>query len=331
MNRKLTFQLSVSMLLSAGSLHALDIGDIVDELWPKGRKDSGGLSFNAPSGSASSGVFDVVTFNVDGLPKIIGGNSNGDMSRIGEILKQKGYDILALQEVFTKTKHDRLLDELNPSVYPYRSNHHRGSRTTFGDGLLRFSRFAFDKSNDVFARKRWDKCAGDLEDYLVDGENPDCLTEKGFSMASTYVNAGFVIDVYNLHQDAGGDGDSLKAKAKNMAQLAEYINAKSAGNVVIVAGDFNLEWGAGKPAEHRVIIESFTAATGLTFACVETTGSLDGCEAKFNKPDHIAYKSNGAYRLQVTALDYELDFVDAGGYDLSDHWPLRAEFAWIKN
>ncbi len=320
--------LGVVFAFSVNVANAQDIADIAEELWPQGDKNSGGLDFSAPTGSAASGTFTITTYNVDGFPNSIGGNSNGEFSEIAEILESSALDLVLFQELFTKTKHSRLLDNITTGTYPYRSDHFRGTRTTFGDGLLRMSRFAFDKSSPSFSRVQWDQCAGDLDDYLIDGENPDCLTEKGFTMTRTYIDAELVIDVYNLHGDAGQDAASLAVKALSMAQLADYIDTNSAGNVVVVAGDFNLNWGEGKPAEHRQIIEQFIADTGVTFACVEITGSLDDCSEVYYKPDHITYKGNDVYDIVTLSLDYLDTFVDDDGDDLSDHLPLRALLQW---
>ncbi|MCP4132103.1 MAG: hypothetical protein GY754_14100 [bacterium] len=324
------FILCLVFVLAIPAAYALDIGDLFSELWPKGNKDSGGLDYSAPVGSADSGSFNVTSFNVDGFPKTIGGNSNSEFKQIAIILEDLGLDLVVFQELFTKTKHSKLKDKTTTGTYPYRSKHFRGTRTSFGDGLLRYSTFPFDKSSSGFDRVQWKKCAGDLDDYLIDGENPDCLTEKGFTMSRTDIDADLSIDVYNLHGDAGRDNDSLDVKAVNMSQFADYINTNSAGNVVVVAGDFNLGWGDGKPEEHREIIDQFIADTGVTFACEVVTGSIDNCSNEFNKPDHIVYKDNDEYSLSVASLFYRSEFVDDDGDDLSDHWAMTAEFVWEK-
>ena len=317
---------AVGLVLSTLGCALSGASNFLTEVAPVGLADSGGIEY-APSTEpgADIGMFNVTTYNIDGFPEIIGGNSNAETEAIAAELEALALDIIVFQEVFTETKHGIYRDQTSTAVYPYRSPHFRGTSVSFGDGLVRYSRFPFN--NEDFVRIRWDECSGDLFGYLLGlYGNPDCNTEKGFTLARTEINAELVIDVYNLHNDAGQDEGSIAAKAASMVQLADYINTESAGNVVIVAGDFNLGWSSNEA--HRDIIEQFLLDSGLTFACVETTGSLDNCNDEFDFPDHIGYKNNDAYQLTVLSLSHLLTLVDENGKDLSDHKALMAEFAW---
>jgi endonuclease/exonuclease/phosphatase family metal-dependent hydrolase len=321
---------SVVTYITVTPAKAANITDIISELWPKGDKSSGGLDYSAPTDTAISGSFNLTTYNVDGFPHSIGGNTTSDATSIAQKMEEMGLDIIVMQELFEKTKHTKFVNNITTDTYPYRSYHFRGTRTTFGDGLLRFSRFPFDDSSNGFDRVQWKNCAGDLTDYILNGYNPDCLTEKGFTFARIDITTEFSIDLYNLHNDAGRDDDSVEVKEESMEQLAEYINKNSADNVVIVAGDFNLSWVEGKSNSdwHQEIFENFLESTGVQMACVEITGSMEGCNNDFYKPDHILYRGNNEYNLYLADLTHLDEFVDEDGDDLSDHLPLHAEFVW---
>jgi hypothetical protein len=96
--------------------------------------------------------------------------------------------------------------------------------------------------------------------------------------------------------------------------------------VVVIAGDFNMQW--RESLEHRQIMEQFLAATGITLACVEVTGSMDNCNNDFDFPDHIGYRNNNSYALTFLSLEHIPELIDGNGVDLSDHKALKAEIAW---
>ncbi|MCO7223359.1 endonuclease/exonuclease/phosphatase family protein [Pleionea sp. CnH1-48] len=300
-----------------------DIPGLVSDLWPKGKKNSGGKTFSPEDIPMNNqGEFSVVTYNVDGFPHSIGGNKNSEFKAIVKILNTLPIDILVMQELFIKDKHSKVKDHLSDTQYPYRSKHFRGNRVSFGDGLLRVSQLPFDNAHG-FVRSEWPSC------YDI-----DCYTEKGFTFQRHYLSKDLTVDVYNLHNDAGGQEGDIKAKKKAMAALANFINANSDGNAIIVAGDYNLGWhdpeSRPKAEEFRVIIEDFLAATNLTFACEAVTGNLDTCTHVFNKPDHIAFRGNNKISLEAIDLNYLDNFKDNSGKDLSDHWPLEARFYWTR-
>ena len=327
--KKLLSTITMAALLTIPTLACkFNVTNFLQELNPTGDKDSGGLNY-APSQipADTSGSFNITTYNIDGFPDYIGGNSNTNATAIAGILETLALDIVVFQEVFTVTKHNIFTTNTTTATYPYRSNHFRGTNISFGDGLMQYSRFPFDKTTAGFNRVRWAKCSGDLIGYLLGlYANPDCQTEKGFTMSQTEITEDLVIDLYNLHMDAGGDPASVEARTVSMAQLADYINTVSLGHVVVIAGDFNLEW--SDSPENRQIMEQFLADTGITLACVAMTGSLDNCNNNFNFPDHIGYRNNDSFALTFLSLEHIPELIDENGEDLSDHKALKAEIAW---
>ncbi len=312
------------------------------EFWPKGHKDTNGYDYNESGAPAytdsTSGNFDVVVYNVDGFPKCIGGNSNDDFKSLLAELESADYNIVLMQEVFSKTKHGYLRDEgrISKAAYPYRSKHWRGTRTSYGDGLVRLSDFPFDmdsRDDDDYSLatnefEEYNKCNGDLTD-----NNPDCMTEKGFSVAVHEITEGFNVHVYNTHMDAGSDNADVNAREAQFEQLATFINTYSSEAVVIVGGDFNTKWDDHSKAEdHKAIWEAFIETTGIRLACQDLiTGdddSIANCDYAYRaSTDQIGYINRDAV-FTLTLESYgELDnFIE-----LSDHEPTRASFSWVKN
>jgi exonuclease III len=310
---------------------------ILTEAWETGWNHSGSLEYTGPlSPAAHSGTFNVMTYNIDGFPKAMGGNSSEDTKSISAILESLALDIVVFQEDFTK--HDELISNFTTATYPYRTAHWKGTATTFGDGLATVSKFPFNYWD--YNKAQWDQCGGTLQELVLGtSSHPDCMTEKGFSMVTLDIDEGLQIDLYNLHQDAGGDSNSLAAKQTNMAQLAEYINTHSAGKVIIVAGDFNMKLGSltsAKERTHLSIWIDFLNNTGLSVLCMEVYKNWDDCDvAGFDKPDHILFKGNSEYDLYALTIEHAAEFGEINKIDnengLSDHYPIKGAFYWEKN
>ena len=311
--------------------------NILTEAWETGWSHSGSLEYTGPlSPAAHSGTFNVMTYNIDGFPKAMGGNSSEDTKSISAILESLALDIVVFQEDFTK--HDELISNFTTATYPYRTAHWKGTATTFGDGLATVSKFPFNYWD--YNKAQWDQCGGTLQELVLGtSSHPDCMTEKGFSMVTLDIDEGLQIDLYNLHQDAGGDSNSLAAKQNNMAQLAEYINTHSAGKVIIVAGDFNMKLGSltsAKERTHLSIWIDFLNNTGLSVMCMEVYKNWNDCDADgFDKPDHILFKGNNEYDLYALTIEHAAEFGEINKIDnengLSDHYPIKGAFYWEKN
>lgn len=135
----------------------------------------------------ASGKFDVLTYNVAGLPAVINGNDEpGDKKTnarlIGAAMAKERFDIVHMQEDF------------NYHAYIYSTDTHPVRTPTsggvpFGDGLNTLSNYNYTK----FTRTTWKRCS------LNSG---DCLTPKGFSFM-VIPTIGFELHLYNLHSDAG--------------------------------------------------------------------------------------------------------------------------------
>jgi endonuclease/exonuclease/phosphatase family metal-dependent hydrolase len=269
-----------------------------------GYSSSGSVAFEMPKALAeTTGQFSVLTYNVHGFPKFIQGVIEAEMTRISELIESWDIDMVGIQEDWVT--HEELISQLSTTTYPYRTDHYCGTPTTFGDGLAIFSGFAFDP--DAAVRYQFNACDGTLMEY-IEGEinSPDCATEKGFSMARIYVANDFVVDFYTLHHNTGGNYD---VNSTNMEQVVDYMAENSAGNAIVLTGDFNM-------GSTDTVMEDFANNNGFTFVC-EEVGVSCGI-------DMILYKGNSQFELSAVSQE-KLD-----DEDISDHDPRKAVIQWEK-
>ena len=265
--------------------------------------------------AAPGGTLTVLTYNVAGLPDLIsGGNPAKNTKTIGE--RVNAYDVVNVQEDFNYHA-----DLYSTDRHPYRTP--TSGPVLIGSGLNTMSNHPFTG----LTRVKWNSCHG-----------WDCFTPKGFTLKRLQLADGAVVDLYNVHANAGSAEPDLAARRSNIDQLAAYITQHSAGNAVIVAGDTNTRY----TREGDNIRDLLTAA-GLTDAWVEAerdgvppaAGSpalvcddaavTDDCEVV----DKILFRDGGSVRLRLTGYSNEnARFRTADDTMLSDHYPIAATFTW---
>ncbi|CAM5683411.1 hypothetical protein SVIOM74S_10570 [Streptomyces violarus] len=125
--------------------------------------------------AAESGSFDVLTYNIAGLPLGLGDSDpETNTPLIGQRLGP--YDIVNVQEDFN----------YHASLYANDKHPHRTATSggaAFGDGLNTLS----DRPFEDFQRVKWNNCTG-----------TNCLTPKGFSLARVRLAEGVFVDLYNV-------------------------------------------------------------------------------------------------------------------------------------
>jgi hypothetical protein len=275
--------------------------------------------------AVDSGTFDVLTYNIAGLPEFLSSAATDRESATTAIGQRLGrYEIVNVQEDF------------NYHAYLYAADNHPHRTPTsggvpFGSGLNTLSGFPYD--GDDFERVTWDSC---------DSGSGDCLTPKGFTFMRARLAEGVWIDVYNLHTDAGSASGDLAARAANLTQLTAFMRTHSAGNAVVVMGDTNTRY-----TRTGDTIAEFAAANGLTDAWVQLArggnapakGSGDlVCDAgavtnDCEVVDKILYRGGRFVNLNATTYNNEHDKFreDGTGLMLSDHYPINTGFSWSTN
>ena len=141
--------------------------------------------------------------------------------------------------------------------------------------------------------------------------------------------------MYNLHTDAGSKDEDLAARAANLGQVSAAIDARSAGNVVLVFGDTNSRY--TRTADNITV---FANQNGMTDPWVELIhgGSAPTQESICENPsttnecetvDKVFYRAGPLLDLQVTRWDYDSTrFLQPDGSILSDHNPIGVDFSW---
>ncbi|KAK7977727.1 hypothetical protein PG996_003780 [Apiospora saccharicola] len=273
------------------------------------------------SALAASGDFNVLTMNVAGLPAILQGNDvPGDKTvnskTMGSKFAEYDYDMIHVQEDFNY--HASIYETDN---HPYRSATSGG--VPFGSGLNSLSTKYFFNYNRV----KWNVCSN--------ASGADCLTPKGFTFMRVQMDEGIYVDFYNLHADAGTEPDDLTARAANLKQVADYIDANSVGNAVVVFGDTNSRYSRTADA-----IRVFGTQNGLTDTWVELirNGVVPTEESLCENPsttnycetvDKILYRAGATVDLKATHWSYEsTKFLQPDGNVLSDHNPITANFTY---
>ncbi|MCL1125956.1 jacalin-like lectin [Shewanella surugensis] len=262
-----------------------------------------GLLLLPMSLAASEGSFTLLTYNVAGLPDLISG-SNPAVNTPLMSPKLNHYDISLHQEDWNY--HDELISAAN---HPYQSNHAGGAGG--GDGLTRLSQFPFS----AMIREAWDDCNG------IFNSGSDCLAPKGFSFTRHQIDPNTVIDIYNVHADAGGSDSDHSARRSNYAQLMSKINAWSLGHAVIVAGDMNSLFLDAD--EVRVLTDN---GFSDVWADIDNNGVIPNVgEWSSDSIDKILFRSSVAVHLSALSFDTPSEaFSDANGHALSDHSPRAA-------
>jgi len=260
-----------------------------------------GVAQAEPSAAPRNGRFEIVTYNVAGLPE---GLSNvhpvANLPLIGARLDQ--FDVALVQEDFA---YPELLRQR--SSLPYRSTGFaRGQQLHFGDGLSLFSRFPAQEGG----RQPWTACHGVVDSYF------DCLTPKGLAWWTIELSPGLSIDVYDVHLDAGASRSDAQAREAQLGQLVEAISRTSGERALVLGGDFNLTYGE-LPAFKKAM-----AKLGLTDVCDELR-----CRQP-TRLDRLLFRGSRQLRLMARSWRVASGFQDASGRPLSDHEPIVASFAW---
>lgn len=273
----------------------------------------------AAEAQIKTGSFDVLSYNVGGLPDIFS-SSNPEEYTVQISPKLNAYDIINVQEDFNY--HAELISEV---THPYLTP--SSGVAGFGSGLNSLSRYPYRDLQRITWNDR----------YGLFDSGSDELTPKGFTFMTYEIEPGVKVDVYNLHADAGSDEQSLAARRSNIEQLSSYIEQHSEGNAVIVFGDTNTRY---TRADDN--IEMLMTRNGLNDPWVDLVrgGQIpaDGealmDESDVNGPnfeivDKILYRGSSA--LQLNAESFRIEdsyFLTNTGEQLSDHYPITAEFAY---
>jgi endonuclease/exonuclease/phosphatase family metal-dependent hydrolase len=263
-----------------------------------GRLD-GARAAGVGTAAEQRGTFDLLTYNVAGLPEGLSRSRPlANLPRIGKLLNK--YDIALVQEDFAyplELRREARHGHVSPAFVR--------QWLDFGDGLSQFTRLPFTE----LRRVPWSSCNGLVDAFF------DCLTPKGFTRARQSLAEEVTIDVYNLHMDAGAAPGDRQAREAQVAQLVAAIQGESAGRALIVGGDTNIF------GRDRVLLQRLLDRAELKDACSEV-------HCGDPRVDRVLYRSSRELTLSVRKWRIDRDFVDDQGRPLSDHLPVAVAFDW---
>ena len=306
-------------------------------------------------------TFTACALNVDGMPNnVLGYNLNGDgpgesgSVLIGQYLRDKGFDIIGVSENFNYN--NTIFNEMSGS---YNQGYYRGGMS-FGSNGASFSNMRFDTDGlNIFVKniygigpsaegydvnwQLWSHQAGSVSDG--DGGQYDELVKKGFRYYEVTLKAGFIVDVFVLHMDAGSrygdsgtDVDGADAQARNdqLLQLKDYIlNNKNNGRPKIVIGDTNCRYTRDKvkanfvnPVEESGLYTVRDAWVELlrnnVYPTYNTASLVSGSRNSATNEivDKIIYLNPTSGTRRIHATQFNVD----ESYDLGDHMPVVVTF-----
>ncbi|WP_328354181.1 jacalin-like lectin [Streptomyces sp. NBC_00457] len=268
--------------------------------------------------AAATGSFNVLTYNIAGLPLGLGDSDpETNTPLIGQRLGP--YDIVNVQEDFN----------YHASLYANDTHPHRtptSGGAAFGDGMNTLSDYSFED----FQRVKWNNCTG-----------TNCLTPKGFSLARVRLAEGVFVDLYNVHTNADSDDAALAARRANIEQMSDFIQANSAGNAVIVMGDTNTRYTRAGDNIRTLISENglkdpwvdlvkggTPPAQGSDALLCDSAAPANDCEVV----DKVLYRGSDLVSLNATRYNNDWkSFLRSDGKHLSDHFPHTVDFSYTVN
>ena len=209
-----------------------------------------------------NGNFTAATLNVDGLPNILGINSDGPgssgTSTIGSIISSLGWDFVGFSEDFEHHSN------LTSAMSGYTFGKHRGSvsasaiyKTFDTDGL----EFATKNTTCSFSAENIVAFTSSYGD-VFSGANT-CI-KKGIRHYVVELSGGIAIDVIITHMNTYKTGNHKNAQHAQLTQIAEYITKISAANKrpIIFMGDTNCRY---TRHDFETYFWSIIRAEGITY------------------------------------------------------------------
>ncbi len=260
-----------------------------------------------PGPVPADGNFDILTYNVHGLPSgITGDDTTGRIEQIGPLLND--FDLVGLQESWIDDDFALLAaDSEHPTQVRFAEP--LNEERVYGSGLGVFAHLpALDQLT-----VHYDDCFGFLDNAS------DCLASKGFLAVRLELAEGASFDLYDTHFEAGGGDEDYAVRDALIAQVTDAIATWSADRAVVFVGDFNMH--------------DFSAGTAQWSALLDPTGLRDTCaEVGCTAPDHIdrvLFRDGGGVAWTADSwADLSAEFLDPEGVDLSDHPPIRSGLTW---
>jgi endonuclease/exonuclease/phosphatase family metal-dependent hydrolase len=300
-------------------------------------------------GRSASTQIDVLTYNVEGLPRRIRQGRNVQLGRLGyylAALRQAGRapDIILFQEVFSRAARNAVLAAGYPTIapgpsatqnqparlergLPGRSSLRRGEAGLkfASSGLVIAAEYPLVQAvSQPFARG---SCAG-----------IDCLANKGVMLAQIAIpGIPSTIDLFNTHMNSQRSSRvpeprHLAVHQRQALQIAAFLmNEGDMDSPIILGGDFNMRHSEARFAEFRrrqplTLVHNYCIAN--PDAC-EVLMSWDGDEPWMDTQDLQLFWSGEHVHIRPVRVEAMFDG-GPGGPQLSDHdgFLVRYMLSW---
>jgi endonuclease/exonuclease/phosphatase (EEP) superfamily protein YafD len=123
-----------------------------------------------------------------------------------------------------------------------------------------------------------------------------------------------VIDLYDLHMDAGGAAEDEASRSAQVEQLLLQLAARSVGRAIIVAGDTNMD-------ENEDPLDRLLEGGELTDSCRAVSCGDE-------RIDRIFFRNSATLQLAPSGWRTADEFIDGSGQPLSDHRAVAVDFTW---
>ena len=287
-------------------------------------------------------IFTCATYNVDGLPNVLGLNNDGPGSNGTKTISQKiaasGWDFVAFQENFSN---DSSLKSAMTSKYTFGKHRPLDVWELLGlvvGGVLETDGLGFATLNSTcyFTEESWwpfQHKAGGVDD----GANT--ILKKGIRHYVVKMNDGAEFDVLITHMNTADNEAHIAAQNGQLTEIAEYINTISSNNrPIIFMGDMNTRYTRNDYQTYfwsklNGDLEYADAWTEIIWGgYYPTLGEDPWLTSDWGMQygevvDKITYINNPDAEYRITAKKYNHD---ESFEFVSDHNPVVVEFGYEK-
>jgi len=262
--------------------------------------------------------FKVLTYNTWALlPGIESKNTGNRLDTIADYTK--GYDAVVFQEVFDPLLTAQFRAKVK-AEYPYLTEiPFKLGKLLTGGSFIASKWPILDHDDDVYQACRKD----------------GCLASKGMNYAKISKD-GKVYNLFGTHTHAYTTADDIAVRFAQLNELKSFIDSKQipSDEPVIMAGDFNVDK-IHFPQEHQDFLATLNATEPLAMG--EYPHSYAGPVNVYADEEYTEYLDYVLYSNEHVAPVYSynkllvprsIDKKHWGSWDLSDHFPVAAEFVF---
>ena len=257
----------------------------------------------------SSGILDVLTYNIHALPSAItGDDTESRLAQLAPLLQS--FDLIGIQEDWIDDFFP-LLQVGSDAPFFDRFDAPLSEEKVYGSGLSYLGQVPIINRTHIY----YETCFGHLEN------SSDCFASKGVQFLELDF-AGESIHFYNTHLEAGNGEEDQAVRAQQIELILSQLEEHSLDVPVILVGDFNLE---PEKEEDAVLLDRLKEEGNLFLTCTQ----VDCPEP--NHIDQIYIRSGSLLQLETTQWERREEFFDSQGVPLSDHPAIMTRIAWSKS